>query len=56
MPFLLIDPPLQDRLREQGAFVSVREVSEEVIEPYRAIRELAMLRGKPDLSDETTEY
>lgn len=47
---------LQENLRGQGVFVSVKERPDEVLEPYRAIRQLAMLKGKHDLYDEMGRY
>lgn len=43
---------LQEILRGQNVHVSVREMSEEVLAPYQAIRELSLLAGKPELYDE----
>jgi len=47
---------LQDNLREQGAHISVKEASEEILAPYRAIRELSMLAPKPEIYNELGKY
>lgn len=47
---------LQEKLREQGAFVSVKELKEEALEPYRAIQEIILSLPKPELYDEVAQY
>ncbi len=47
---------VQASLRSQGAFVSVRERPDDALEPYRAVRDLAMLKGKHDLYDEMGKH
>ena len=47
---------LHDELREQGAFVSIKDLSDEVLDPYRAIKELSMSLPKLELYDEIASY
>ena len=47
---------LQNTLREQGARVTVKDVSEEVLEPYRAIKKMGLFfRRIPEPYDATEE-
>lgn len=46
---------LQDTLRKQGVIVSVKDVSQEALEPYRLIKSLNLVfrrREEPDVSEE----
>ena len=47
---------LQENLRDQGAKVTVKDLSEEAMAPYHAIKELSLLAEKPELYDEISKY
>lgn len=47
---------LQDTLHSQGVLVSVKDVRDEILEPYRAMKELSLMAGKPELHDELAKY
>lgn len=47
---------LQNTLRDQGVLVSVKDVRDEILEPYRVMQELSLMAGKPELYDELAKY
>lgn len=47
---------LQENLRAQGAFVSVREIDKEALEPYLIIKEISDLSPKDDIYHEIGKY
>ncbi|MBN1663164.1 MAG: FAD-dependent oxidoreductase [Deltaproteobacteria bacterium] len=47
---------LQDNLRRQGVYISVKERPDEAIEPYRAIQQLTMMGGKHEFFEDMNKY
>ena len=56
MPKDLKISALQDNLREQGAFVSVKNVNEDDMAPYYAIKEIADMALKNEICYEIGKH